>query len=148
MTEEPEPTFEAALGQLERIVADLERGGPDLTAALGRYESGIKLLKRCHVLLDRAEQAVALLTGVDAEGNPITAPFDATATVAREPAATTISTSSPLVAAATEPAVNVENAAPSDPAPRTPARKTTRRPKEPESQPEPQIDPDPFDPPF
>jgi exodeoxyribonuclease VII small subunit len=81
---EPEPSFEQALGQLERIVASLERGEPELTSALAKYEKGVHLLTQCHRLLDQAEQSVALLTGVDEEGNPLTAPFDATATMTRE----------------------------------------------------------------
>jgi exodeoxyribonuclease VII small subunit len=81
---EPEPSFEQALGQLERIVASLERGEPELTAALAKYEKGVLLLKQCHRLLDQAEQSVDLLTGVDEEGNPLTAPFDAAATISRE----------------------------------------------------------------
>ena len=81
---EPEPTFEQALSQLERIVASLERGEPELTRALAKYEKGVQLLTQCHRLLDQAEQSVALLTGVDEKGNPQTAPFDASATVSRE----------------------------------------------------------------
>ena len=81
---EPEPSFEQALSQLEQIVASLERGEPELTTALAKYEKGVRLLTQCHRLLDQAEQSVALLTGVDDEGNPLTAPFDATATIARE----------------------------------------------------------------
>ena len=81
---EPEPTFEQALGQLERIVASLERGEPELTSALAKYEKGVLLLTQCHRLLDQAEQSVALLTGVDEEGNPLTAPFDAAATLTRD----------------------------------------------------------------
>jgi exodeoxyribonuclease VII small subunit len=81
---EPEPSFEQALGQLERIVASLERGEPELTSALAKYEKGVLLLTQCHRLLDQAEQSVALLTGVDEEGNPLTAPFDATATITRD----------------------------------------------------------------
>jgi exodeoxyribonuclease VII small subunit len=81
---EPEPSFEQALGQLERIVASLERGEPELTAALAKYEKGVLLLTQCHRLLDQAEQSVALLTGVDEEGNPLTARFDAAATIGRE----------------------------------------------------------------
>ena len=87
MPDEPkptEPTFEQALSQLERIVASLEQGEPELTSALAKYEKGVLLLTQCHRLLDQAEQSVALLTGVDDEGKPITAPFDAAATVARE----------------------------------------------------------------
>ena len=72
---EPEPNFEDALKQLETIVDDLERGEPELSAALTKYEQGVRLLARCHVVLDRAEQSVALLAGVDGAGNPITTPF-------------------------------------------------------------------------
>ena len=86
MADEPEPNFEQALAQLEQIVASLERGEPELTSALSKYEKGVQLLSICHRLLEKAEQSVALLAGVDDEGRPITAPFDATATaaVARE----------------------------------------------------------------
>jgi exodeoxyribonuclease VII small subunit len=78
---EPELSFEQALGQLERIVASLERGEPELTSALAKYETGVRLLKTCYGLLDQAEQSVALLTGVDPAGNPLSAPFDASATI-------------------------------------------------------------------
>jgi exodeoxyribonuclease VII small subunit len=81
---EDELNFEQALGQLERIVEILERGESDLSTALSQHERSIRLLAHCHGLLERAEQAVALLAGVDAQGNPVTAPFDATATMARE----------------------------------------------------------------
>jgi exodeoxyribonuclease VII small subunit len=88
MSEKPEPeaelSFEQALGQLERIVGTLERGESDLSSALSQYERSVRLLAHCQALLDRAEQSVALLAGVDTQGNPITAPFDATATIARE----------------------------------------------------------------
>ena len=72
--------FEGAVEELERIVEELERGRPDLGTALARYERGVKLLGHCQGLLDGAERSVALLTGVDEEGRPITAPFDASAT--------------------------------------------------------------------
>jgi exodeoxyribonuclease VII small subunit len=80
MPDETEPSFEDALTELEQIVDSLERGEPALTAALAKYENGVKLLRHCYSLLDRAEQAVALLTGVDETGHPLTASFDATAT--------------------------------------------------------------------
>jgi exodeoxyribonuclease VII small subunit len=91
MPDEPELGFEEALTQLERIVEHLERGEPALAAALTQYEDGVRLLRHCYLLLDQAEQSVALLTGVDDQGNPQTIPFDATATIARElgPAART-----------------------------------------------------------
>jgi exodeoxyribonuclease VII small subunit len=94
--QEPEPSFEQALSQLERIVASLERGEPELTAALAKYEKGVILLTQCHRLLDQAEQSVALITGVDQEGNPLTVPFDATATITRE--AGSVAPNSPDVA--------------------------------------------------
>jgi exodeoxyribonuclease VII small subunit len=72
--------FEAAVDELEKIVDELERGRPDLGTALARYERGVKLLGLCQSLLDSADRSVALLTGVDADGRPITAPFDASAT--------------------------------------------------------------------
>jgi len=77
---DPEPTFERALEQLERIVDDLERGESELSTALKKYEQGVALLGRCQAALEQADRSVALLTGVDAQGNPLTAPFDATAT--------------------------------------------------------------------
>ncbi len=82
MTDAGEIGFEAAIEELERIVAELERGGPDLGSALARYERGARLLGRCQGLLDGAERSVALLTGVDESGRPITSPFDASATSA------------------------------------------------------------------
>ncbi len=72
--------FEAAVDELERIVEQLERGRPELSLALAHYERGVKLLGRCQGLLDSAERSVALLTGVDDDGQAITAPFDASAT--------------------------------------------------------------------
>lgn len=77
-----EIAFEAALAELERIVEALERGGPDLGEALAGYARGVELLGHCQGVLDRAERSVALLTGVDAGGEPITSPFDAAATAA------------------------------------------------------------------
>ncbi len=84
MAEETDPHFEDALGQIEQIVADLERGEPSLSSALAKYETGVKLMRRCYLLLEDAEQSVALLTGADDKGNPETVPFDATATFVRE----------------------------------------------------------------
>src|SRR5262245_13124631 len=84
MPDEPELSFEEALTQLERIVESLERGEPELSAALSKYESGVKLLRHCYNVLERAQNSVALLTGVDEQGNPVTVPFDAAATSVRE----------------------------------------------------------------
>jgi len=69
-------SFEDSLEQLEKIVADLESGKLGLSEALERYEQGVKHLKSCQQLLERAERKIELLSGVDADGNPITQPFD------------------------------------------------------------------------
>jgi exodeoxyribonuclease VII small subunit len=76
--EKTPPSFEVALTRLEAIVRDLEEGDLGLAEALTRYETGIGLLKSCHELLERAERKIELLSGFDAEGNPITTPFDDT----------------------------------------------------------------------
>ena len=70
------PDFEASLAEVEQIVARLESGELGLTESLQQYEMGIKRLKRCHHLLNAAEQRVSLLSGFDADGNPVTEPMD------------------------------------------------------------------------
>ena len=71
-----QPTFEEALKRLEEIVHLLEEGEIGLSEALARYEEGVKLLRQSYDLLERAERRIELLSGVDAEGNPNTQPFD------------------------------------------------------------------------
>jgi exodeoxyribonuclease VII small subunit len=70
--------FEASLAGVEQIVAGLESGELGLTESLEQYETGIKQLKRCHALLDAAEQRVSLLSGFDADGNPVQEPMHET----------------------------------------------------------------------
>ena len=84
--DEPEVPFEEALERLERIVDDLERGELDLAASLASYEKGVALLARCQALLDGVDRSVALLTGVEEDGTPITMPFDGSATPDAPPA--------------------------------------------------------------
>jgi exodeoxyribonuclease VII small subunit len=74
-------TFEQALAELDRIVRELEDGKTGLEEALTRYEQGVGLLKRCYAQLQQAEQRIMELTGCDADGNPLTRPFQHTATV-------------------------------------------------------------------
>lgn len=81
--------FEDALAALERTVEGLEAGDLGLDAALAEYARGVQLLAQCRTLLDAAERSVALLTGVDPDGRPLTAPFDASATDGRPEAETT-----------------------------------------------------------
>jgi exodeoxyribonuclease VII small subunit len=76
-----QPSFEDALKRLEEIVHSLEEGNVGLSEALERYEEGVKLLRQSYELLQRAERRIELLSGVDAEGNPITQPLEDTATI-------------------------------------------------------------------
>ena len=69
-------SFEESLAELEKIVAELESGKLGLSDALARYEEGVKHLKGCQQLLERAERKIELLSGVDADGNPITESFE------------------------------------------------------------------------
>ena len=64
--------FESALQEIESIVTLLEGGDLGLAESIEKYEFGIKQLKRCHRLLDSAQQRVTVLSGFDADGNPIT----------------------------------------------------------------------------
>lgn len=70
------PTFEAGLEELQQIVQQLETGQLGLDAALEKYQRGIEVLKQCHRVLKVTERKIELLSGVDAEGNPITQPFE------------------------------------------------------------------------
>jgi exodeoxyribonuclease VII small subunit len=79
-----QPTFEQSLERLEGIVHALEEGKLGLNESLERYEEGVKLLRQSYELLQRAERKIELLSGVDAEGNPVTQPFDDTATIDEE----------------------------------------------------------------
>ena len=75
-----QPNFEDALKRLEEIVHALEEGELGLNEALERYEEGVKLLRQSYELLQQTERRIELLSGMDSEGNPITQPFDDTAT--------------------------------------------------------------------
>jgi exodeoxyribonuclease VII small subunit len=77
-------SFEDALKRLEEIMHLLEEGEIGLNESLERYEEGVKLLRQSFELLQRAERRIELLSGVDAEGNPVTQPFDDTATFDQE----------------------------------------------------------------
>lgn len=72
----PPQTFEEALSALEAVVHDLEEGRIGLADALGRYETGVQLLRQCYAHLERAEQKIELLSGVDDSGAARTEPFD------------------------------------------------------------------------
>jgi exodeoxyribonuclease VII small subunit len=83
--EQPQ-SFEDSLAALTQIVCDLEDGSLGLEQSLARFEQGMKLLRHCHQVLSSAEQRIEQLTGFDADGNEVTAPFEATATIDDRPA--------------------------------------------------------------
>ncbi|MEZ5934683.1 MAG: exodeoxyribonuclease VII small subunit [Alphaproteobacteria bacterium] len=55
-------TFEQALGELEQIVQDLERGQLDLDAAIKAYERGTQLRAHCDGKLKEAQLRVDKIT--------------------------------------------------------------------------------------
>ena len=65
-----------AITALEQVVSDLEQGQLGLGESLARYEQGVKHLKQCYQLLENAEKKIAYLRGVDADGNPVTEPYE------------------------------------------------------------------------
>ncbi len=79
------PVFEQSLKELETIVGKLESGKLGLEESLEHYESGMRHLKQCNELLHNAERRIALVTGADAQGEPITESF----TVSEEETLTT-----------------------------------------------------------
>ena len=54
-------TFEKAMSNLEMIVKRLENGEVTLDESLKMFDEGVKLVKLCNSLLDKAEQKVILL---------------------------------------------------------------------------------------
>ncbi|MGL6123151.1 MAG: exodeoxyribonuclease VII small subunit [Shewanella sp.] len=66
MAKKPENlSFEESLGELERIVADLERGDISLDDALKQFERGINLVRNSQAKLEQAQQKVAILLKQD-----------------------------------------------------------------------------------
>lgn len=75
-TKPSETSFEQSLHELEAIVGKLEGGRLGLAESLQEYEAGVKHLKACYRLLTEAERRIALVSGLDASGEPRTAPLD------------------------------------------------------------------------
>jgi exodeoxyribonuclease VII small subunit len=67
---EPEPTFEQAQAELERIVDSLERGQAPLDEALRLWERGEELYALCRARLDAAEGRVEELARRVEESKP------------------------------------------------------------------------------
>jgi exodeoxyribonuclease VII small subunit len=67
-------TFEQALGELERIVQELERGQLDLDAAIRAYERGSQLKAHCTAKLREAQlrvERISLASNGKAHAEPI-----------------------------------------------------------------------------
>jgi exodeoxyribonuclease VII small subunit len=78
------PTFEQSLTRLQELVDQLEDGQLTLGQSLAAYEEGIKHLQVCHAALTETERKIEVLSGFNAAGEPITKPFDDTASDAEE----------------------------------------------------------------
>ena len=76
----PELSIEESMRELQEIVQILEEGEEPLESSLKKFERGMSLLRQCHVQLESAAARIEILTGIDSDGNPQTAPFDGTAT--------------------------------------------------------------------
>ncbi len=71
-----EMSFEQAMGELEQVVSQLERGDVPLEQSISLYERGAALKARCEAKLKEAEEKVAKIT-LGENGIPAgTAPLD------------------------------------------------------------------------
>ena len=72
----PQPlSFETAMAELERIVAEMESGQLTLEQSLTAYRRGTELLQFCHTTLTAAQQQVQILENgtLQTFNNPSTA---------------------------------------------------------------------------
>ena len=56
-----EQRFEDLLGEIEKLVAELEAGDLTLDKSLAKYEKAVKALKRCYQILKEAERRIEKL---------------------------------------------------------------------------------------
>ena len=70
----PDPSFEASLERLERIVAEMEGGELGLDAMLQHFEEGTRLVKTCSARLEEVERRVEML--VKKAGEETLVPFE------------------------------------------------------------------------
>ncbi len=61
--------FENKLEQLEKIVADLEKGDMNLDDSLVKFEEGMKISKECNKILQDAEKKITILLEKNGEIN-------------------------------------------------------------------------------
>jgi exodeoxyribonuclease VII small subunit len=68
--------FEESIKQLAEIVDKLEGGDLPLDESVALFERGMGIAKRSQALLDKAEKKVEELLAVEADGTPVTRPFE------------------------------------------------------------------------
>jgi len=66
------PSFEAALAELEGVVASMEGSQLTLEASLAAYRRGAELLKYCQGMLEDAQQQIRILEGETLRALPAT----------------------------------------------------------------------------
>ncbi len=69
-------SFEQALKRLEELVRRLEQGNVPLEQSLTEYAEAVELLRVCQGKLDSAQARIEVLSGFNAEGQPITRPLE------------------------------------------------------------------------
>ena len=62
-----EKTFESQMEELEKIVAELEKGDLNLDKSVEKFEEGIKISKECNKMLEDAEKRITILVNNDGE---------------------------------------------------------------------------------
>jgi exodeoxyribonuclease VII small subunit len=71
------PNFEKSLGELEKLVEQMEQGDLSLEASLDHFEKGVKLSRACQQALKAAEQKVEILMQKNEQDDQAElAPFD------------------------------------------------------------------------
>ncbi|MEZ4870810.1 MAG: exodeoxyribonuclease VII small subunit [Bdellovibrionales bacterium] len=68
--------FEKKLGDLEKIVENMESGELSLDESLKYFEQGVKLTRECQEALQKAELKVQKLLSVDNNGVAVTEEFE------------------------------------------------------------------------
>ena len=64
--------FEKKIERLEEIVRVMEEGDLSLDQSLKLFEEGVKISRKCHEQLEKAEEKVKVLLSVDADGKVVT----------------------------------------------------------------------------
>ena len=71
--QQPPKTFEEAIQELEKILAEVESGNVGLEESLAKYERGTFLVQHCRSVLSQAEKQIEQITQ-SADGSLATQP--------------------------------------------------------------------------